>query len=113
MWCSRWDGIFLFLIPLFLIRIGLRSFFAGEHTWADFVYYVAFFLIGYIMPGDNRFTDSFKRCGWVCLALGIAGFVSEVLFVLVLGYNYAGGESFSLMFAIFQIWMGKSNFSVM
>jgi len=55
--CNRWGGLFLFLITLILVRIGLRSFFTGEHTWADFVYYVIFFLIGYIVPADSRFTD--------------------------------------------------------
>ncbi len=110
-WCNRWGGVFLFLIPLILVRIGLRSFFAGEHTWADFVYYAVFFLIGYIMPADNRFTDSFKRFGWVALALGIAGFGGELLFVLVLGYNYPGSESFSLMFVLFHIIMSIANWS--
>ena len=110
-WCSRWGGVFLFLIPLIIVRIALRSFFAGEHTWADFFYYAVFFLIGYIIPADNRLTDSFKRCGWVCLALGIAGFVAELLLVLVLGYPYPGAESFSLMFILFQIIMSIANWS--
>jgi len=110
-WCSRWGGVFLFLIPLILVRIGLRSFFSGEHTWADFVYYAVFFLIGYIMPADNRFTDSFKRYGWVCLALGIAGWGGAGLFTFVLDYNYQGRESFSLMFVLFQIIMSIANWS--
>ncbi|MFC1971300.1 acyltransferase family protein [Chloroflexota bacterium] len=110
-WCSRWGGVFLFLIPLILVRIGLRSFFAGEHTWADFVYYAVFFLIGYIMPADNRFTASFKRYGWVCLALGIAGWGGAGLFTFVLDYNYQGRESFSLMFVLFQIIMSIANWS--
>ena len=38
-----------------------------------------------------------------CLALGIVGWLGEGLFVLVLGYNYPGGEAFLLMFVLFQI----------
>jgi len=110
-WCSRWGGIFLFLIPLILVRIGLRSFFAGEHTWADFFYYAVFFLIGYIMPTDNRFTDSIRRCGWVCIGLGIVGWLGGGYFILGLGYNYPGSESFSLMFVLFQIIRGIANWS--
>ncbi|MFC1906473.1 acyltransferase family protein [Chloroflexota bacterium] len=110
-WCSSWGGVFLFLIPLFLIRIGLGSFFEGQNTWADFIYYAVFFLIGYIMPADNRFTDSFKRCGWVCLALGIAGWGCAGFFLGVLGYNYLGRESFSLMFVLFQIIISIANWS--
>jgi len=110
-WCNRWGGIFLFLIPLILVQIGLRSFFSGEHTWADFVYYTVFFLIGYIIPADKRFTDSFKRCGWVCLALGIVGWGGQGFFVLGLGYNYPGRESFSMMFVLFQIIRSVANWS--
>jgi len=110
-WCSRWGGVFLFLIPLALVRIGLKSFFAGNITWADFVYYAVFFLIGYIVPADNRFTDSFKRCGWVCLALGIVGWGGAGLFVFAFGYDYGGSESFSLMFVLFQIVMSIANWS--
>jgi len=110
-WCNRWGGVFLFLIPLILVSIGLRSFFAGEHTWADFFYFAVFFLIGYIMPADNRFTDSFKRWGWVCLALGIVGWLGGGYFILGLGYNYPGRESFSLMFVLFQIIGGIANWS--
>ncbi|MFC1981012.1 acyltransferase family protein [Chloroflexota bacterium] len=110
-WCNRWGGIFLFLIPLILVRIGLRSFFGGEHTWADFFYFAVFFLIGYIMPADNRFTDRIKRFGWVCLGLGIVGWLGEGYLILGLGYNYPGNESFSLMFVLFQIIMSIASWS--
>jgi peptidoglycan/LPS O-acetylase OafA/YrhL len=109
-WCSRWGGVFLFLIPLILVQIGLRSLFEGGITWADFVYYAVFFLIGYIMPADNRFTDSFKRWGWICLALGVTCWGIAGLFIEVLGYK-EGGESFSLMFVLFQIIMSIASWS--
>ena len=35
--CSRKGGIFLFLIPLALIRIRLTHLTDGEHTWEDFL----------------------------------------------------------------------------
>jgi len=104
-WCDRRGGIFLFVIPLAIILIGLRFSLKGERTWADFLWYMTFFLIGYIMPADKRYTESFKRHGWVCLALWIAGFFGGVaLFVLVLGYNpYPGNEPFSLQYVLYQI----------
>lgn len=42
-WSDRRGGIFLFLIPLPLVRIGLRCFFQGAHTWADLFYYGVIF----------------------------------------------------------------------
>jgi len=110
-WCDHKGGIFLFLIPLAIIQICLRGFFEGEHTWADFFYYAVFFLIGYIIPADNRLTESFKRHGWVCLGLGIAGFGGEGFLIFGLGYNYPGGESFSLIYVLFQIVMSIATWS--
>ena len=44
-------------------------------------------------------------------SLGIAGWGGEGLFIFVLGYNYPGSESFSLMFVLFQIIMSIANWS--
>ena len=110
-WCDCRGGIFLFLIPLALVRICLRGFFQGEHTWADLFYFAIFFLIGSIMPADKRFTEGVKRHGGVCLALGIAGFGGELVMVGLVGYNYPGGESFSWTYVLFQIVMGIASWS--
>ena len=110
-WCSRGGGVFLFLIPLIIVRIGLRSFFEGQITWAEFVWYAVFFLIGYIIPADNRFADSFKKYGWVCLALGIVGWGVVGFFIGVLDYNHPGTEPFSLIFVLFQIILSIANWS--
>ena len=57
-----------------------------------------------MMAADNRFAESVRKHGWVCLALWIVGFSATGLFVLVLGYDpYPGKESFSLLFVLFQI----------
>lgn len=109
-WCDRRGGIFIFLIPLLLIRVGLRSFFWGEHSWADLFEFAVFFVIGYIIPADKRFTESVKRHGWVCLALGIASFGGEGA-LIGLGYNYPGVEPFSLIFVLFQIVMSIGRWS--
>ena len=110
-WYNRRGGLVLFLIPLLLVRIGLRSVFWGELTWADFFEFVVFFVIGYILPADTRFTESVKKHGWICLVLGIAGFVGEGFFVLGLGYNYPGGEPFSLTFVLFETVMSIGRWS--
>ncbi len=102
-WCDRRGGTFLFLIPLVLGRICLRSFFGGEHTWADLFEYAVFFVVGYFIPADKRLTEGFKRHGWICLALGIAGFGGAVFMAIELRYNPLAGESFSWIYVLFQI----------
>lgn len=112
-WCSRRGGIFIFLIPVLIIRIGLRSIFRGEHTWADFLEFVVYFVIGYILPADARFTESIKKNGWIFLAIGNICFLGEGLFILVMGYDFPGGEAFSLRFVLFETAMSLGRWSLM
>ena len=103
-WCDSRGGIFLFVIPLSLASIGLRGLFETQYSWADLLWYAIFFVIGYMMAADKRFTVSVRRHGWICLALWIVGFAGAGLLVSVLGYNpYPGKEPFSLVFVLFQI----------
>ena len=104
-WCDRPGGIFLLAMPLVLILVCFRSVFDGSRTWADFLWYATFFVIGFIMVADKRFTESIKRHGWVCLALWFLGFFGVLsVFLLVLGYDpMPGNEPFSLMYVGYQV----------
>jgi peptidoglycan/LPS O-acetylase OafA/YrhL len=109
-WSDRRGGIFLFLVPLILMRIGLRSFFHGEHTWADLFYYAVFFVIGYVIAADKRFTESYKNLGWVFLILGIAAYAGEGTLIIGFHYPYPGAESFSWTYVLFNIVISIGNF---
>jgi glucan biosynthesis protein C len=109
-WSARWGGILLFLIPLAIVRVALRGFFEGEHTWADLVYYATFFLIGYFIAADRRFTHGYTRLRWGCLALGLIAFAAEITLILGYRYPYPGRESFSAMYVLFNIVMTIGNF---
>jgi hypothetical protein len=104
-WSDRRGGIFLFVIPLTFILICFRSLFGGGRTWTDFLWYTAFFIIGYVLFADESFAKSIKRNGWLCLAFWMIGFFGGLsLLVLVLGYDpMQGSESFSLVFVSYQI----------
>jgi glucan biosynthesis protein C len=69
--CDRRGGLFLFLIPLVLVQLFLRPFFPAEHHWADFVYTFVFFISGYILYADDRFTQAIRRDWPLMLAAGI------------------------------------------
>lgn len=106
-WCNRRGGIFLLLVPLFLVQACLRGFFRGDHTFADLVYYLLCFLMGYILPADERFTESLKRHVWVCLLLALVGFYAEGYLVMGLGYQPLPGQGFSplWLYLLFQFVM--------
>lgn len=104
-WCNRRGGIFLFVIPLAIALISLRGLFRIQRSWADFLWYAIYFIIGYIIAADKRFAKAFKRHQWVCLALWIIGFFGGGgFFVLVLGYDpIPGNESLSFIYVMYQI----------
>ena len=111
-WCGRRGGIFIFVLPLALAFIILRRVFPVERGWAEFIWYAIYFVLGYIIPADKRFTDAFKRHQWVALPLWIVGFFGGIgVLVLVLGYDpSSGAEPFSLKFVLFQVIWSLASF---
>ena len=104
-WSSRAGGIFLFLIPLALVRICF--FWLPENTdrtWGDFFWYTLFFVIGYVLAADERFTTSIKRSGWTGLALWIFFFfVIGALFTFVLDFDTDSGQGVWWLYVPWQI----------
>jgi surface polysaccharide O-acyltransferase-like enzyme len=70
--CEQRGGILVFILPLLLIQLGLRPYFPDERNWADFFYYLLFFLAGYLFYTDERFLRAVRRDRWLVLAVGIA-----------------------------------------
>jgi hypothetical protein len=103
-WSARPGGIFLFVIPIALVRVGLRWLpLTTDRAWADFFWYALFFVIGYILAAADRFTASIKRHGWICMALWISGFwLVGGLFTFVLGFNTSSGQGFWVLYVLWQ-----------
>jgi hypothetical protein len=69
---KRRIGILVFVIPMVLARFVLqRGIPSGDYGWADFVYYLFFFVSGYIIITDNRFSQAIRRDWAIYLILGI------------------------------------------
>jgi glucan biosynthesis protein C len=64
-------GLLVFIVPPVVARFILQPFFPGEHDWADFAYILLFFVSGYILIGDERFTQAIRRDWLLNLILGI------------------------------------------
>jgi glucan biosynthesis protein C len=115
-WCDCRGGILLFLIPLAVVRVGLTHLYQGQHSWASLLTFAVFFVIGYVLAADERFTDGLRKGSWACLALGLVAFTIEGAFLFVLKYNYAnlhntGSEPFSLMYVLFNTTMSIASWS--
>jgi peptidoglycan/LPS O-acetylase OafA/YrhL len=69
---ERPGGLLVFAVPLVLVRWLLqRNVLGDDYDWADFVYYMLFFLSGFILYADERFARAIRRDGRLHLLLSI------------------------------------------
>lgn len=69
---TKWrGGLLVFVIPLALSRFLLQPGFPAEHDWSDFVFMLLFFISGYVLIADERFTQAIRRDWRLHLILGI------------------------------------------
>jgi glucan biosynthesis protein C len=104
-WSARPGGIFLFVIPLAVVQIALRWLpETTDRTWADFFWYALFFVIGYLIAADDRFTQGIKRHGWIGLGLWVVVFWAVGgLLTFVLDFDPSAGGGFSVLYVLFQM----------
>jgi glucan biosynthesis protein C len=67
----RRGGLLMFTIPLILIGFFFQPFLSGYTGWASFLFLLVFFIFGYILIADERFTKVIKRDWRIHLILGI------------------------------------------
>ncbi|MDJ0781697.1 MAG: acyltransferase family protein [Desulfosarcinaceae bacterium] len=115
--CAYRGGILLIILPLAAVRIAFIHLFDGQaHSWAHLLYFGLFFIIGYLLPMERRFSQGIRTVGWWCLLLGILGFGAEGFFILGLEYNYmnlyhSGGEPLSWTYVAFNLLFSTASWS--
>ncbi len=70
--CEHRGGLLILILPLLVVQFALRPFFQMEHDWADFIFRMSFFILGYLLFADERITRTVKRDWWILLSLGTA-----------------------------------------
>ena len=83
--CEHRGGILLFVLPLVVMRLVLQPFFPLQHDWADFVSYGVFFVLGYLVFSDARFTRAIRRDWLLLLVVGMVASLGFGAIVLSLG----------------------------
>jgi len=94
-------GIFIFCIPLIVIRITLQPIFNAYTSWSDSTFWFLTFIYGYIMVSDNRFTERANQNKYLSLFIAIGGVVA-ILICYAMGYadrwmeypDYSAGAMF-------------------
>jgi glucan biosynthesis protein C len=69
---ERRGGLLLLIIPLGLIYSLLLPPFPIEHDWADFIYQMSFFALGFLLFSDPRFSQTIQREWRLLLAVPTA-----------------------------------------
>lgn len=69
--CSRRGGILIFVVPLLVVRLGLHPLWPQEHDWADFIYLLTFFALGYVLYARQEFSRAILRDWPILLATAI------------------------------------------
>jgi hypothetical protein len=61
-------------VPIALALLALKAAFPDEHDWGEFAWYLAFFLVGYVLVSDPRFLAAVKRDLVPALVVGVVDF---------------------------------------
>jgi peptidoglycan/LPS O-acetylase OafA/YrhL len=67
--CEHRGGPLLFIIPLAIVKVLLTPYFPLEHDWADFIFLMSFFALGYILFADERIAGAIRRDWRILLAV--------------------------------------------
>jgi len=70
--CQRRGGITVFVLAFIVVELALRPFFPLEHDWADFLFRMCFFILGFVLYSSEDIARAVRRDWWVLLALGTA-----------------------------------------
>ncbi|GAB4345272.1 MAG: hypothetical protein Kow0099_25370 [Candidatus Abyssubacteria bacterium] len=109
--CERRGGIFAFAVPLVVIEAALRPIWPGfqnlYNDWANFLFYLTFFVYGYVLCADARFGRAIEKHGRTALVFGVtcvAFYLAIDAAGLVPGLGYSPGFILLMVLRGFNAW---------
>ncbi|MGE5122901.1 MAG: acyltransferase family protein [Acidobacteriaceae bacterium] len=67
--CELRAGLLLFIIPIAIIKVVLTPLAPLEHDWADFIYQMCFFALGFMLFADQRFLNAIRKDRWILITI--------------------------------------------
>jgi glucan biosynthesis protein C len=108
---ERRGAIFLAGIPLALIEAAFRAGWPGRQNlyndWANFLFYIACFMYGYLLHSDPRFGKAAERNRKAALGLGFAAMAVYISLRLMRGepsYEYSPGFALFMILKASNVW---------
>lgn len=102
--CDKRGIIFLFALPIFISHLVLRVSFPEYNDWADFLYWLIYFIYGYIIFSHLKFKQAINRHCKAAFIIAIVCLLS-IIAMLLLGYsiNDITHPDYSIQSIIFMI----------
>jgi hypothetical protein len=109
--CEKRGAIFLLAIPLAIFQIALRARWPQYLTWADFFFWITFFIYGSLLVSDARFERAIARHGVMALVLGTACSVTFAISYFTGYLQLSELARYSLKYAAFQVLLSLNAWS--
>lgn len=74
--CEKRGGLLLFILPAMVVRLILQPLYPEYTSWSDFIYFLVFFVYGYVLYADERFMRIIRRDWKLLFAVGILSTVA-------------------------------------
>jgi len=111
--CNRPAGLFVFVLPIALIRMMLWGFFPGYQGWTDFYSWFVLFVCGFIIFSNDMFQPAIRKqwkiflpVAFVCLvtliALNVVGILNE----------WEKAPGFSAVYLFYQLLLSIASWSM-
>jgi peptidoglycan/LPS O-acetylase OafA/YrhL len=111
--CNRPAGLFVFALPIALIKIMLWAPFPGYQGWSDFFFWFLIFVCGFILVADSRFEAAIQKQGKIALLIGVIGVLS-MLFTNFTGVlsSWDNAISYSAGYMLYQLLFSITSWSM-
>jgi glucan biosynthesis protein C len=113
MFCKRPAGLFVFVLPIALIRMSLWAFFPGYQGWTDFYSWFVLFVCGFILFSNDLFQAAIRQQGKLFLP------VAFVCIVTLLASNVVGvlndwekAPGYSAVYLFYQLLLSLASWSL-
>lgn len=102
--CNKKGAIFLFAIPILISHLALRVSFPNYSGWADFFYWLIYFIYGYVLFSNEKFREAINKYGRTFLVVGVVCILLIVIFLLSgFGVEWFEYPNYSLQSVIFML----------
>jgi glucans biosynthesis protein C len=102
--CGRFSLLPLFIIPVVLIHFAFRVGFVSVYNWQNLLYFLPFYVIGFVVFSDKRFEQMIGRQTLTALFVGILCFAFlATMYVAGFGEKLETNPSWSALFVLYSV----------